>query len=402
MTKYIILLGDGMSDEPCNDLAGQTPLQVAKKNALNWFAQNGNVGLVNTVPETLHPGSDVANMGILGYDPKLYYTGRGPIEAAAMSIKVPKDSIIFRCNLVTITNNIMTDFTAGHISNQEGSDLLLELNLHFKQLGIKFYPGVGYRNIVVLPQRYAKLNTTAPHDILDQNIQTELPNGEYEDDMKAFINDCQKILTDSKVNKRRISENKRPATHIWPWSQGPYPGMPSFYEKFNLSGGIVTAVDLLKGLAKLTGLEAPNIKGATGFIDTNYKNKLDAALTILDKHNFCYIHIEAPDECGHMGDAVLKTKAIEDFDQHICEPIKQYCEHNKDTIVFILPDHPTPCRLKTHTREPVPFILFSPKEKATYPAKYYTEKMAKATKLHYESSWDLITRVIKEKTILPD
>jgi 2,3-bisphosphoglycerate-independent phosphoglycerate mutase len=391
--KYIILLGDGMSDEACDALNGKTPLEAATTPTLDWFARNGDVGLVPTVPDTLHPGSDVANMGVLGYDPRLYYSGRGPIEAAAMGITVPDDFIIFRCNLVSIINNTMSDFTAGHISNEKGAQLLSELNAHFKETGIQFYPGVGYRNIVLLPKKYKSLVTTAPHDIIDQDISASLPKGDYENDMASFITECHHRIKKSSIDTA--------STHIWPWSQGPYPKMPSFKKKFAISGGIVTAVDLLKGLATLTGLHAPNIEGATGFTDTNYPNKMNAAFKLLNTHDFCYIHIEAPDECGHMGDALLKTQSIEDFDNNVCHPIQRYCQKNPNTIVLIMPDHPTPCRLRTHTRSPVPFILYSPNSTPSFTAQRYTEHHAKKTGLIASSSWELTTHMIEKKSLLP-
>jgi len=287
----------------------------------------------------------------------------------------------------------MTDFTAGHISNEKGTQLLSELNAHFKSTGIQFYPGVGYRNIVLLPKKYKSLVTTAPHDIIDQDISPSLPKGDYEDDIASFITECHHLIKKSSVNTT--------ATHIWPWSQGPYPKMPSFEEKFGISGGIITAVDLLKGLATLTGLHAPNIEGATGFTDTNYANKMDAAFNILKNHDFCYIHIEAPDECGHMGDAPLKTQSIEDFDKNVCHPIQQYCQNNPNTMVLIMPDHPTPCRLKTHTRSPVPFILYSPNNTHSFTAQRYTEHHAKQTGLMASSSWELTTHMIQKKALIP-
>jgi 2,3-bisphosphoglycerate-independent phosphoglycerate mutase len=401
MTKWIILLGDGMSDEACEALNGKTPLEAAVTPHLDWFAQNGNVGRMNTVPETLPPGSDVANMGILGFDPQHFYTGRGPIEAAAMGIRVPNNAVIFRCNFVTIDDNTMTDFTSGHIDNDDSHALIDELNDRFQSDTVCFYPGVGYRHIVSLSEQFNQLETTPPHDIIGQPVTPFLPKGPHEAQLHQFMYKCHQVLKNSDINRRRIRNGKRPATHIWTWSQGRYPSLPSFHERFGLSGGIVTAVDLLKGLARLTGLVAPNIQGATGFVDTNYKNKMNAAFQILDNHDYCYVHIEAPDECGHMGDAILKTKAIEDFDREVCGPIKAYCSQNKDTIVCILPDHPTPCRLKTHSRDSVPFITYSPRQSASHSAKRYTEQCATETGLFYPAVWDFVSGLIKQSSILP-
>jgi len=394
MTKYIICLGDGMSDEPIKELGNKTPIEAATIPAMTQFAEKGSVGRVHTVPKGLHPGSDVTNMGILGYNPHNYYTGRGPIEAASMGITTTPDEVIFRCNLVTIENNIMKDFTAGHISNEEGAALLNELNTHFKGKGVTFYPGVGYRNIVVLDKKFNSLTTTAPHDITDQSTTPYLPKGDTQSEIEKFIEECHQILKNSPINKQREKENKKPANNIWPWSQGKMPILPSFKDTHGLTGGIITAVDLLKGLGVLAGLETPSIEGATGFIDTNYKSKLDAAFSVLETHDFVYIHIEAPDECGHMGDFKLKTQAISDFDKNIINPVLSYATQNTDTAVLILPDHPTPCAIKTHTSDPVPFIIYHPKLSPNSISSY-SEKSSLESNLEFKTPWELLSYFLK-------
>ena len=388
MTKYIICLGDGMADKRIKSLDNKTPLEVAKTPNMDILATGGQVGLIHTVSEGLEPGSDVTNMGILGYDPHIYYSGRGPIEAAAMGITVSKNQLIFRCNLVTITNNKMIDFTAGHISNEEGAYLLNELNIAFEKEAT-FFPGVGYRNIVLLSNDFADVKTTAPHDIINQDIASYLPKGAHENRLCEFIQRCQEILEKSPINKKRIQENKAPATSIWPWSQGPMPNLPSFVDKYGKTGGIVTAVDLLKGLGKLSGLETPDVEGATGFIDTNYKNKISAGLSILKNHDFLYMHIEAPDECGHMGNETLKIKAIEDFDEQIIGPMLDYRKAHPDTIIMVLPDHPTPCALRTHTSDPVPFIINGPGISPDSIAQY-NENSARESSLILQKPWELL------------
>jgi 2,3-bisphosphoglycerate-independent phosphoglycerate mutase len=398
MTKYIICLGDGMADEPVEILGGKTPLEVADAPNMTQLAKEGQVGLVHTVPEGLHPGSDVANMGILGYDPNEYYTGRGPIEAAAMGISVPEGKLIFRCNLVTIENGIMKDFTAGHISNEEGAQLLNELNEHFGVDVAEFFPGVGYRNIALLDEKFLNLTSTAPHDITDKPVQDFWPKGDTENDLLSFIEECQTVMAKSEVNQKRIKEGKNPATSIWPWSQGPLPKLPSFKEKYNLTGGIVTAVDLLKGLGKLSGLETPHIDGATGFIDTNYANKVKAGFEILENHDFLYLHIEAPDECGHMGDAKLKTKAIEDFDKNVIGPVMDYQKENPDTVILVLPDHPTPCNIKTHTNAAVPYILHYPGIESDT-AVHYDEFSAEKTNTVHHTPWELLEHFLHQKQL---
>jgi 2,3-bisphosphoglycerate-independent phosphoglycerate mutase len=315
-----------------------------------------------------------------------------------MNITVPQGLLVFRCNLVTLEDGIMKDFTAGHISNEEGAALFQELSTHFPKDKAQFFPGVGYRNIILLEEKFAKLTCTAPHDITDKPYAAFLPKGELESEMMDFILKCQAILKNSEINKARIKNGKSPATSLWPWSQGPMPKMPSFKQTHGHSGGIVTAVDLLRGLAQLTGLEYPYVEGATGFIDTNYSAKMEASFKILESHDFVYIHIEAPDECGHMGDGPLKTKAIEDFDQHVIKPVRDYVQKNPDTHVLILPDHPTPCRLKTHSHAPVPFVWYTP-EKTGPHAQTYDEFSAEKTGIEYHESWELTSAFLKKKLV---
>ena len=396
MSKFIICLGDGMADEPLESLGQKTPLQAAVTPHMDYFAQNGHVGLVHTVPQGMYPGSDVANMAILGYDPRLFYTGRGPIEAAAMKIDVPKGLMVFRCNLVTLENGLMKDFTADHISNEEGAALFQELQSHFSKDVAQFFPGVGYRNIILIDEKFANLRCTAPHDITDKAFEPYLPKGDLETEILGFITTCQDILTRSKINKTRVKNGLSPANSIWPWSQGPMPKMPSFKETHGLTGGIVTAVDLLRGLAQLTGLDFPYIEGATGFIDTDYNAKMNAAFDILKTKDFVYIHIEAPDECGHMGDAALKTQAIADFDSQVMAKVRDYVEKNPDTHVLILPDHPTPCHLKTHSHSPVPVIWYTPEKQGAH-APTYDEFSAEKTGVVHQRSWDLTSAFLKKK-----
>ncbi len=390
MTKYIICLGDGMADHPISELNNKTPLEFAHTPNMDFISKNGCLGLVDTVPEGFSPGSDVANMGILGFDPNKYYTGRGPIEAASMNVKCNENEMIFRCNLVTTENNIMIDFTSNHITTEESSILIDELNEYFKNSPVRFIAGVSYRHIMVVSDVFGKLATVAPHDITDKSILPNLPNGENDTLFLNIIKEANTVLRNSKINKNRIQNNKKPATDIWPWSQGKYPKMESFQTLYNKTGGIVTAVDLLKGLGTLISLETPNVIGATGFVDTNYEAKVEACLSILENHDFCYLHIEAPDEAGHMGDAKLKTKAIEDFDKKVVGPILDYQKQNEDCVVMVLPDHPTPCAIKTHTHEPVPFCFYHANYQ-TPSKKVYTEKTSKETSVRFHTPWDLLT-----------
>ena len=391
MSKHIICLGDGMADEPIAELNNQTPLEYAHTPYLDQCSQLGQSGWVTTVPGPFQPGSDVANMGILGYDPTQYYTGRGPIEAASLDINPSEKQVIFRCNLVSIQDNIMKDFTANHITTEEAQQLLLELNASFKSDIIEFFTGVSYRHILLHDAQFNDLKTTAPHDILDQDITDYLPQGTNADPLLDFITKCQTILTQSDVNKRRIDQDLLPANSIWPWSQGLKPTLPSFQTSFNKTGSIITAVDLLKGLATLMNLDRPNIPGATGFIDTNYDGKVSAALSALETQDFVYLHIEAPDEAGHMGDAKLKVKAIEDFDKQVIKPVLDYVQKKSDVSLMALPDHPTPCHLKTHTSNPVPFVIYKPGIESNQ-CSGYNEKAIESSSLSFETPWDLLTR----------
>ena len=392
MTKYIICLGDGMADEPIPELNNKTPLAVAKTPNMDFIAREGQAGLVKTVPNGLTPGSDVANMGILGYDPRQYYTGRGPIEAVSMGLSIPPDKLVFRCNLCYVENGIMKDFTANHVSSEEGTRLLEVLNEAFKQEGVEFFPGVSYRNLATLPNKYPKLSSTAPHDILDCPIEDHYPKGDNQTTIITIMDRCHQILqNDSTI--RKCSGSK--PNFVWLWSQGPIPECESFESKFGLSGGIVTAVDLLKGLGKLMKLKTPTVEGATGFLDTNYANKVAAAQAILKTDNFVYLHVEAPDEAGHMGDFKLKIKAIEDFDNQIIRPMLEYQNNNPDTVILVLPDHPTPCSLKTHTNNPVPWAIYH-QDIVSDDVKAYDELSCNQNKDSFNYPWELLNYFLNQ------
>ena len=395
MTKYILCLGDGMADHPIAELGNKTPLEFAFTPNMDRIAQNGQSGMVHTVPDGYSPGSDVANMGILGYDPREFYTGRGPIEAASMGIKVPDEKIVFRCNLVCIENGIMKDFTSGHISTEEADSLMKELDTHFNDLD--FFSGVSYRHIVLMKKSFLNLKTVAPHDITDQKVDKFFPKGENEIEMMAIIDEAHRILMSYDVNKKRAENGQSMATHIWLWSQGPLPKYSSFKSKYGIDGGIVTAVDLLKGLATLSGLKSPDVEGATGFIDTNYKGKVDAGLALLESSDFSYIHIEAPDEAGHMGDYKLKIKAIEDFDAKVVGPVLEYQSKNPTINVMVLPDHPTPCAVKTHTHEPVPYALYYDGIEIDKQQCYSENEARNGNGREFQFPWELLDYFILQK-----
>jgi len=347
--KCIVILGDGMADEPLAELGGRTPLEYAETPNMDRIAREGRCGMLRTVPEGFEPGSDIANLSVLGYDPRVSYTGRGPLEAASMGIDLREGEMAYRCNLVTVRDGLMVDFNAGHISSAEGAALLRDLDAVLG--GVRVYPGISYRNLLVLPEGRGSL-TTPPHDIVGRPIQEYLPRG---DDAAALLECMERsceVFSDHPVNRRRVQEGKIPATGIWPWSGGKRPSLEPFRKKYGLAGGVISAVDLLGGIARLAGMEVIRVPGATGFIDTDYKAKARYALDALDRLDFVYMHVEAPDEAGHMGSVDEKVLAIERLDEAIGIILER-----PETIVAVLPDHPTPIRCRTHTADPVPFAV---------------------------------------------
>ena len=353
--KFVVILGDGMADLPLADLQGKTPLQSANKPNMDRIARSGRNGLASTVPEGCPPGSDVANLSVAGYEHQKYYTGRAPLEAAAMGVPLSEGDIAFRCNFVTIENGIMQDYSAGHISSEEGRELIEAMKPLMP--GHRLYAGVSYRNLLVLKSG-ARAICTPPHDISDQLVQGHLPRGEDAEQLVELMDAVRPILARHPVNLKRVAAGKRPANAIWLWGQGPAPAMPAFSELHGLRGAMISAVDLLKGIGVYAGLEVINVPGATGTIDTNYAGKVQAALNALHRLDFVYLHIEAPDEAGHEGDLVQKVRAIELFDQKAVGPlIEGLKDSGEDWRVLLLPDHATPISTKTHSRDPVPFAI---------------------------------------------
>ena len=353
--KLVVLLGDGMADLPIEALQNKTPLQAAKKPNMDRLAKRGRSGLAQTVPDGFPPGSDVANLSVMGYAPSRHYTGRAPLEAAAMEVQLGPADIAFRCNFVTIEKGIMQDYSAGHISTEEGRELIEALAPLMPER--KLYAGVSYRNLLVL-KAGANAVCTPPHDISDQPVASHLPSGPDSELLISLMEAAGPVLANHPVNLNRIAAGKRPANAIWLWGQGPAPAMPSFAEKYMLEGAMISAVDLLKGIGRYAGLEVIDVAGATGNIDTNYEGKVKAALQALERLDFVYLHVEAPDEAGHEGDTTLKVKAIELFDEKVVGPmIKGLDESGQDWRVLLLPDHATPISIKTHSRDPVPFTI---------------------------------------------
>jgi 2,3-bisphosphoglycerate-independent phosphoglycerate mutase len=353
--KYVVLLGDGMADLPISDLQGKTPLQAAKTVNMDTLAKQGRCGLARTVPDGFPPGSDVANLSVMGYEPQKYYTGRAPLEAAAMGVHLDREDIAFRCNFVTVEDGTMLDYSAGHITSEEGRDLIEALK-HLMP-DERLFAGVGYRNLLVL-KAGAKAVCTPPHDISDQPIEGHLPRGQDAELLIELMEAAKPILAKHPVNLKRVADGERPANMIWLWGQGPRPAMPTFLELYGLKGAMISAVDLLKGIAAYAGLEVVEVPGATGTINTNYEGKVEAALRALKTLDFVYLHVEAPDEAGHEGKLEEKIKAIELFDQRVVGPVIEGLRRSgEDWRVLLLPDHATPISIKTHSCDPVPFAI---------------------------------------------
>ena len=347
--KVLVVLGDGMADEPLAELGGKTPLEYARTPNFDRIAREGACGMVRTIPPGFEAGSDIANLSLLGYDPRRYYTGRGPLEAASMGVQLGETDIAYRCNLVTVTDGVMDDFSAGHIPSSEGSPLIRALAAGVE--GVSFHAGISYRNLLVVPDG-GGAETTPPHDIVGERIVSHLPRGRDAGILIRTMERSQEVLRDQPVNRGRISRGQRPATMIWPWSGGRKPVLPSFRDLHGLSGAMISAVDLLNGIARLAGMEVIRVPGATGYLDTDYGAKARYAIEALERFDFLYLHVEAPDEAGHMGSVEEKVKAIERVDGMVGTIMETF-----EGIIAVLPDHPTPIRVKTHTPDPVPFAV---------------------------------------------
>ncbi|MGA1194774.1 MAG: cofactor-independent phosphoglycerate mutase [Kiritimatiellia bacterium] len=355
--KYVVLVGDGMGDYPVPELGNQTILQAADIPHIRKLAAAGRVTMIQTVPDSLPPGSDVANLSLMGYNPEDAYTGRAPIEAAGAGIPLQPDDVAIRCNLVNIGDGCMRDYSAGHISTEEAHQLIAALQEKFGADGRHFHGGVSYRHLLVWRNGPADLATQPPHDIADQPIDAYLPRGDRAGDYLELMEASKAVFADHPVNRERIRRGERPATQIWLWGQGHSLQLQPYAEKFGLSGGIISAVDLVRGLGVLAGLKAPRVPGATGFLDTNFEGKVQAGFDLLAEGNFAYIHIEAPDECGHMGDAGKKKLAAELFDSRVVGPVWRGLEERGEPYRMIIAmDHRTPVSLRGHSREPVPIL----------------------------------------------
>jgi len=394
--KHIILIGDGMADYPVPELGGKTPLEVADIPNMNLIVQKGKLGMVRTIPMGLHPGSDIANLSILGYDPKQYYTGRAPLEAASLGLKLGPEDVAYRCNLVTLSvkngKKYMDDYSAGHIYTEEAKEIIHEIDQKLGIKDIKFYPGVSYRHLMVWKNGQKELSTTPPHDISGKAIDSYLPKGKGEKQILQLMNDSQTILENSNLNKIRIKNYKKPANSIWLWGQGKSPKMPTLLERYRITGSVISAVDLIKGIGVYAGLEVIDVPGATGYLDTNYQGKANYALRALEKRDFVYLHVEAPDEASHSGDLKNKLIAIERFDKEVVGTVLDKINRFRDYRIMVLPDHSTPLSVMSHTPDPVPFAIFSSEDKETKPSKDmgFNEKSARINNLFIEDGYKLL------------
>ncbi|MBC7114861.1 MAG: cofactor-independent phosphoglycerate mutase [Archaeoglobi archaeon] len=353
--KYLIFIPDGMADRPLRELDGRTPLQVAETPNMDRMAREGACGLTENVPRDMEPGSEIATLSILGYDPRKYYTGRGPLEAGGMGIELNSDEVAYRCNLVTVKDGIMVDYSAGHISTEEARILIEALNERLNGEA-RFLPGVSYRNLLLLSGYSERVSCTPPHNIMGEEIEKHLPIGDERTvrKLRELIFLASEILAKHEINEERIRRGERPANMIWPWGQGRRPEMPEMSVKYGLRGCVISAVDLIRGLGKYAGLKIVDVPGATGYIDTNYEGKAESAMKCLEKNDFVLLHVEAPDEASHEGSIEKKIYAIERVD----EMLGRILEFEGELRILLTPDHATPIKLRTHCHDPVPFVIW--------------------------------------------
>ncbi|HZZ74078.1 MAG TPA: cofactor-independent phosphoglycerate mutase [Pirellulales bacterium] len=394
--KYVIIIPDGCADEPQASLGGQTPLQAAKVPHMDAVARAGVVARANHVPLSLPPGSDVANLSLLGYNPLEHFTGRAPLEAAAQGIALGAADWAIRCNLVTVQNQTMRDFTADHISTAEATALLSTAQEKLGHDGLQFYPGVSYRNLLVYrgAKQPAPFSTdtraTPPHDLTDQTVIDDFPRGPGSDLLNQLMADSLPLFADHPVNQARVKSGKLPATNIWLWGLGRTPALRSFAETYGVSrGAMITAVDLLRGLAALIGWERIEVPGATGYLDTDYGAKGRYAIEALKTHDLVCVHVEATDEASHEGNAAAKIKALEEIDQHIVGPVQAALQQLGEHRILVSPDHPTPLRTKTHSHGIVPVAMagsgISPDEAQTY-----DDMVASRARLSFDEGWRMM------------
>ena len=401
--KYIVILADGMADYKIEELDNKTPMQYANKRNFDYLASKGQVGLVSTIPQGMPPGSDTANLAVMGYNPKLYYTGRSPFEAASMGIELKDTDITFRCNVVTLSeaenykNRLMLDHSADEITSKEAAILIEDLKKELESEVMKLYPGISYRHLLVWDKAPSDYTLTPPHDIIGRRIEEYLPTGKDSGILLEMMEKSVAILEKHPINLDRIKRGLKPANSIWIWGEGKKPQLTKFPEKYGLQGAVISAVDLIKGIGKCADLQVLEVEGATGNVHTNYTGKAKAALETLNKGNdFVYIHIEAPDECGHRDERDNKVKSIELIDEKIAGFLKEELDKaSVDYKIMVLPDHPTPLALRTHTSDPVPFLIYDSRKLKENPYNYDEDGAAKSG-LFFQEGYKLMDYFIGE------
>ena len=395
--KYCIIVPDGMADYPIARLGDRTPLEAARTPAMDAVAAEGAVGMARLVPSRMQPSSDVANLSLLGYNPKDYYTGRGPIEAASLGIRLGPDDIAFRCNLITVDNeDRIEDYSAGEIPSKEAALLIEAVQKEFADRDVIFHAGISFRNIMVYGGAEEMTPTCfAPHDHMGEPHEKYLPKGAGSKLLNEMILASRELLESHEINKVRIDLGENPANMIWPWSPGRTPQLARFEDRWGVKGAVICAVDLIKGLAILTGLNAVDVPGATGSYDTDYSAKAQYAIDALDEHDFVFVHVESPDTAGHAADIQEKVKAIESIDKLIVGPVHEALKQSGDYRLLVLPDHPTPIAKRTHTGDPVPFALCG-SGIASDNDLPFCESSADKTKLRFPKGYELIEYLFKD------
>lgn len=396
--KYLVMLCDGMADEPNEALGNSTPMEKANKPCMDSLAAKAEVGIVKTVAEGLKPGSDVANLSVLGYEPAVYYSGRSPLEAASIGIDLKDTDVTLRCNLVTLSDEedyekkTILDYCADDISSEEAKILIEYIQEKLGNDKFRFYPGVSYRHCLVWSNGNPHPGVlTPPHDITGKVITDYIPKGEAVDELYDLMKKSYDLLKDHPVNKARIARGKRPANSIWLWGEGTKPLLDNFSEKFGIKGSMISAVDLLKGIAICAGMNSVDVDGATGYLDTNFDGKCKAAIEeFKNGTDLVYVHVEAPDECGHRGEIENKVKAIEMIDEHILGPVVEFLKGYDDFAVLVCPDHPTPLSIRTHTSTPVPYLIYDSKNEINSGVKVFCEKEARETGNYIEKGFTMM------------
>ncbi len=404
--KYIILVGDGMGDLPLSELGGRTPLEAAKTPFMDHLCQHGELFRLQTVPTEMQPGSDIANLTLLGYKPQNFYSGRAPLEAASMGIKLADNEVAYRCNLVTLEKNAdgaltMVDFSGGHISTAEATALIEDLQDELGSEWFQFYPGIGYRHLMISKNSLSGLETIPPHDYIGQDISEFWSRYLQYPDLHLMLESACKILENHRVNKERKDKGLLPANAIWLWGEGKAPVMPTIEDQFGLRGSLISAVDLLKGIGIYGGLDIINVEGATGYLDTNYAGKASAALQALTEQDFVFVHVEAPDEAGHQGRVADKVRAIEDFDSRIVKPIFEglkSMEPRPDFRLIVCMDHFTPISIRTHTDTPVPVLLYDSRQQEPGSGLAYSEANGEKSSTLLANGPDFFNKLLQRDT----